>query len=130
MALFFDQQWFTQRLEALGRSPNELAEAMGLPVIELAAIWKDQRELTPDDVRAMAAFLDAPIEDVASHAGVSTPMPVEADGPANPDLGAVLARLDDMAHRLEKLERVVGDIKTLVLETRFSDDPSGPRDDT
>lgn len=121
MALFFDQQWFSGRLAELGRTPNELAEAMGLPLVDLAAIWKDQRELSPDEVRSMAVFLETPVEDVATHAGVSTPIP--PDTHSIPDLGdatAVLARLDDIAHRLEKLERAVADVKSLVLETRFA----------
>ncbi|MGD1933868.1 MAG: hypothetical protein ACFB0Z_05045 [Candidatus Phaeomarinobacter sp.] len=121
MALFFDQKWFTDRLNDMGRTPNDLAEAIDLPLIELAAVWKDQRELSVEEVRAMAQFLKAPVEEVASRAGVSTPIPREAaaDSGAGADLASVLERLDEMAHRLDRLERAVGDIKALLLDERF-----------
>jgi len=123
MALFFDQAWFTNRLNELGKTPNDLAEAMNLPLIDLAAVWKDQRELSVDEVRAMAAFLDTPVEDVASHAGISTPVPratSDVPAPEGADLGPVLDRLDEMAHRLDRLERMVGDIKALLLDQRLT----------
>ena len=132
MALFFDQKWFTDRLNDMGRTPNDLAEAMAIPLIELAAVWKDQRELSVDEVRAMAKFLKSPVEEVASRAGVSTPIPSESgdapDGESN--LGTVLERLDEMTHRLDRMERAVGDIKALLLDHRLNgrlngDAPSG-----
>ncbi len=127
MALFFDQKWFTDRLNDMGRTPNDLAEAMAIPLIELAAVWKDQRELSVDEVRAMAQFLKFPVEEVASRAGVSTPIPSEPgqapDGER--DLGAVLERLNEMTHRLDRMERVVGDIKALLLDHRLNGQPNG-----
>lgn len=124
MALFFDQKWFTDRLNDMGRTPNDLADAIGMPLIELAAVWKDQRELSVDEVRGMAAFLKAPVEEVASRAGVSTPIPSEPGetGAGGSDLAPVLERLDEMAHRLDRLERAVGDIKALLLDTRLNGD--------
>lgn len=115
MALFFDQTWFTQRLKDVGRTPNELAEAMGLPLTELAAVWKDQRELSAGEVRAMAAVLEAPVAEVASRAGISTPVPAE---PAEGGNAAIHARLDDIVTRLERLERAVADVKALALDLR------------
>ena len=123
MALFFDQRWFTDRLNALGKTPNGLAEAMGIPLIDLAAVWKDQRELSVEEVRAMAEFLDAPEQDVASHAGISTPIPVDEGADGTPDTeqpNAVLARLDRMDARLERLERMVGDVHALLMEERLA----------
>jgi len=127
MALFFDQKWFTDRLNDMGRTPNDLAEAMAIPLIELAAVWKDQRELSVDEVRAMAQFLKAPIEEVASRAGVSTPIPSDpGEGSAEGgDLAAVLERLDEMTHRLDRLERAVGDIKALLLDHRLGERLNG-----
>lgn len=121
MALFFDQKWFTERLNDLGRTPNELAEAMNLPLMDLAAVWKDQRELSVEDVRAMAEFLRAPVEEVASHAGISTPIPSVPLAPSDEhgdaaDLTQVVTRLDEMSHRLDRLERSISDIKALLLD--------------
>lgn len=123
MALFFDQKWFTDRLNALGKTPNGLAEAMGMPLIDLAAVWKDQRELSVEEVRAMAGFLEAPMQDVASHAGISTPIPVDenADGDSDKEqTNALLGRLDRMDARLERLERMMGDIHALLMEQRLA----------
>lgn len=123
MALFFDQRWFTDRLNELGKTPNGLAEAMGIELIDLAAVWKDQRELSVAEVRAMAAYLDAPVADVASRAGISTPIPEDAcDAPAaaGEASGALLVRLDDMDARLARLERIVGDVHALLMEQRLA----------
>jgi len=120
VALFFDQQWFTRRLEEVGRTPNDLARAMDIPLIDLAAVWKDQRELSADEVRAMAAVLDAPVADVAAHAGIATPIPTPAPDSGMADMDtqtmvAVVTRLDAIARRLDALERAVGDIKSLIM---------------
>lgn len=114
MALFFDQTWFNRRLEAVGRTPGDLAEAMGIPLIDLAAVWKDQRELSPAEVRAMARLLQQPVAEVAARAGISTPVPADEAGTgAMPDSNAVLHRLDDIVARLDRLERAVADVKAL-----------------
>lgn len=128
MALFFDQAWFKQKLEEAGRTPQDLADAMGIPLIDLAAVWKDQRELSASEVRAMARVLGQPVAEVASRAGISTPVPEEAgpgDGEAGAEdaardaaLGRILSRLDDMDTRLSRLERAVADVKALVLDLR------------
>ena len=119
MALFFDQTWFAERLKDVGRTPNDLAEAMGIALIDLAAVWKDQRELSPAEVRAMAQVLRQPVAEVASRAGIATPVPGEAVEAAveaaagMPDLAAVMARLDDIAARLERLERAVNKVTAM-----------------
>lgn len=127
MALFFDQTWFTEQLKRVGRTPNDLAQAMGIELIDLAAVWKDQRELSPAEVRAMAAVLRQPVAEVASRAGISTPVPdappggsSEGDGSGggNADLSAILARLDELSARLDRLERAVADVKALALDMR------------
>ncbi|TNE36047.1 MAG: DNA-binding protein [Alphaproteobacteria bacterium] len=102
MALFFDQVWFDERLKALGLSHEALAAEMGLPLGELAAIWKDQRELTPEDVAVMADVLLAEASEVAKRAGVSTPSggPPAAAHPG--DLAARVAALEARVAELEK----------------------------
>jgi plasmid maintenance system antidote protein VapI len=75
MALFFDAEWFDARLAAVGLSREMLAAALGLTPDDLALLWKDQRELSEQEVRMIAAVIGAAPEDVALHAGVSTPVP-------------------------------------------------------
>lgn len=115
MALFFDQDWFDQRLSAVDRTHDDVAALLRLSSIQVAEIWKDQREMLPHEVSALAKFLDATPEEVADHAGVSTPVPSQ---PSEVDLSAVLARLDEMNGRLVRVERALVDLKSLVLEQR------------
>ncbi len=115
MALFFDQDWFDQQLKALNRNHEDVAALLRLSSMQVAEIWKDQRELLPHEVAALAKFLDKTPADVADHAGVSTPVPMESEGA---DLAAVLVRLDEMSGRLDRVERALVDLKTLVLELR------------
>lgn len=115
MALFFDQDWFDEQLASLGRTREDIADLLSLSATQVGEIWKDQRELLPHEVSALARFLGETPAEVADHAGVSTPVPAM---PSAPDLAAVLSRLDEMNGRLERVERALVDLKTLVLEQR------------
>jgi len=101
MALFFDGEWFEARLSAVHLTRADLARALGLDETEIAEVWKDQRELSARDVALIAALLNVPAEDVARHAGISTPVP---KGDA----------ISDIARRLERVERMLEDIKSLL----------------
>ncbi len=92
MALFFDGEWFDARLAAAHLSRADVARALGVSDQALAEIWKDQRELSAADVSILAALLAATPQDVAKHAGISTPVP------------KVQPTLADLAARLEKVE--------------------------
>lgn len=81
MALFFDQAWFDQQLENVGKTHNDLAHALNLPLEDLVAIWKDQREISPGEVDVIAAFLSADPTETAKRSGVSTPRPDIGDEP-------------------------------------------------
>lgn len=107
MALFFDQVWFDERLKTLGLSHENLAAEMGLAMTELAAIWKDQRELTPEDVAIMADVLLAEAAEVAKRAGVST-RAAEAAEAAAPGLD-LEARLKALEARVAALEKRLAD---------------------
>ncbi len=115
MALFFDQDWFDEQLASLGRTQSDVADLLDLSVTQVGEIWKDQRELLPHEVSALASFLGEAPADIAEHAGVSTPVP---SVPGSADLAAVLGQLDEMNGRLERVERALIDLKTLVLEQR------------
>ena len=104
MALFFDSQWFDARLAAAGLSRANLAAALGLTEDQLADVWKDQRELTADNVRMLGVLLAATPAEIASRAGVSTPVPKEAP-----------PGLAELAQRLARVEDALAEIKALVL---------------
>lgn len=113
MALFFDQDWFDQQLQSIARTHGDVAALLHLSPVQVAEIWKDQRELLPHEVGALAKFLNTTPAQVADHAGVSTPVPGELD---DADLSSVVKRLDEMNGRLDRIERALVDLKSLVLE--------------
>jgi|ERR1700722_13273536 transcriptional regulator with XRE-family HTH domain len=112
MALFFDSAWFDARLAAVHLSRVDLARALGISETGIAEIWKDQRELSARDVAIIAALLGAPAEDVATHAGISTPVPQPADAnDASPSLTALSERLDRVERLLIELKELLPDPK-------------------
>lgn len=108
MALFFDSQWFDARLKALGLDRAAVAAALGLNAEQIAEVWKDQRELSANDVRILSALLAAPPQEIASRAGVSTPVP-------KPPAADALA---EFGERLARVERSLAEIKALILDLR------------
>lgn len=113
MALFFDAEWFDQKLEACNRTRQELAEQLGISPRELGELWKDQRELKSHEVLAIARVLGVTPREVADHAGVSTPVP---QVPA--DAADIAVKLEEMNGRLTKLERMMVELKTLLIESK------------
>lgn len=107
MALFFDSDWFDARLAKAGLTRADAAQALGLNDIQLAELWKDQRELRAQDVRILAALLAETPEDVATRAGVSTPRP-RTDGRdletrvtrVEIELAAMRSELNDLKEKL------------------------------
>ena len=135
MALFFDQEWFEARLAEAGLSRDTVAAALGLSAEEVGEIWKDQRELTGDEVSILSALLGQPIEDVVNHAGIATPQPgmsrpfAPGSGgrhvaPSAPDAAPsseiphVIERLDALDARMAGLERAVAELATLLRNMR------------
>jgi transcriptional regulator with XRE-family HTH domain len=113
MALFFDQQWFNERLAAAGLSRAELARALGLDEAQLEELWKDQREVRERDVRMLALLLRASEKEIRTRAGVQGP-PVGAErraearrATAAPEGEAVEARLDRIEARLAAIEKLL-----------------------
>ncbi len=94
MALFFDSEWFDARLAAAGLRRADVAAALGLDAEQIAEVWKDQREVTADDVRVLSALLAAPPTEIASRAGISTPVPKDAPVDGLAELNARLVRID------------------------------------
>lgn len=110
MALFFDQAWFDARLKERGLAQEDVARALQISAQDVAELWKDQRELRAHEVAALAKFLNVPASEVAVRAGVSTPTPRAS--------GDVHARLDEMSDRLQRIERMIVELKTLILTPR------------
>lgn len=116
MALFFDQDWFDGKLKAKGRTRDDVAASLRISRSEVDEIFKDQRELSPNEVTMLARLLGEPPSDVVSRAGIATPMP--AAPASSSDNAAVLARLEEMDQRLIRIERAVADLQSLILATR------------
>jgi hypothetical protein len=101
MALFFDVAWFDERLASLGLSRANLAAALGLTDENMNEIWKDQRELSAREVAILAHLLGTTGETVATHAGVSTPVPrAPESGQALTEIEARLARIEGLLAEL------------------------------
>ena len=79
MALFFDRQWFEEKLAERGLNQRILAAAASMSEAELALAFKDQRELSAEEVGIFADLLGVPPAEIAERAGVSTPVPGQAD---------------------------------------------------
>jgi len=115
MALFFDSEWFDARLAAKGLTRGDVARALDIDAHAVAELWKDQRELSTRDVRALAELLGVAAAEIADRAGVSTPVPLET--PADPS-----AALVELSERVARIERLLLELKSLMLDLR------GPRE--
>ncbi|CAM9553066.1 unnamed protein product [Phaeothamnion confervicola] len=113
MALFFDQEWFDAKLNARGLNRLALAAILGISAAELDAMWKDQREISAREVALLAEMLGVTMAEIAARGGASTPIP-KAEG----DMGEVLARLDALDARMQKLERGQADLMALALTAK------------
>ncbi|MEG9861634.1 MAG: helix-turn-helix transcriptional regulator [Parvularculales bacterium] len=120
MALFFDQSWFDEKLQAHHLTRDDVARALGLSPTEIEEMWKDQRELMTREVSVLAALLNVPPEDVADRAGIATPVPVV--GGSAGDTAELAQSLDDIRRRLGRLEYNLEEIKSLL-----QDNPPSPR---
>ena len=113
MALFFDAEWFDAKLQARGTTRQALADQLVLTMNELGELWKDQRELKSREVLAIARFLGATPQEIANRAGISTPVPQ-----VPVDAAETAAKLEELNGRLIKLERMMVELKTLLLERK------------
>lgn len=102
MALFFDAEWFDARLGERGLSRRVLAAAAGMAEADLALVFKDQRELSAGEVAAFAELLGVAAGEVASRAGISTPVPGR---------DSALERLGALERRVAALEAEVARLR-------------------
>ena len=102
MALFFDADWFDARLGERGLSREIMAAAAGMSPADLALVFKDQREISAWEVAVFAELLGVPADQVASRAGVSTPVPGET---------AAERRIAALEQRVAALEAEIAALK-------------------
>lgn len=98
MALFFDKAWFDAQLAARALDRAALAASAGMSAEDLELAYKDQRELSPTEVRAFAALLGVDLQEAARRCGVSTR--VESGD-----------RLDQFEDRLDRVETWIADFE-------------------
>jgi hypothetical protein len=110
MALFFDQAWFDAQLKAAGATRDDVAKLLKLTQDQVTELWKDQRELRAAEVATFARLFQVGAAEVAKRAGISTPVPDES--------GTVEQRLSEMNERLTRIERMIVELKTLILTPR------------
>ncbi|MEP7210486.1 MAG: helix-turn-helix transcriptional regulator [Alphaproteobacteria bacterium] len=73
MGIFFDQDWFDDRLKASGLTRGSLALAAGMSVDEVDMVFRDQRELDKGEIWAFARVLSVDPVEVASRSGAADP---------------------------------------------------------
>jgi len=102
MALFFDQAWFDAQLSERGLSRTVMAAAAGMSEADLTLVFKDQRELSGEEVGIFAELLGVEAAEIARHAGVSTPVPGNG---AEARLTALERRVTALEAELARLRR-------------------------
>ncbi|MGZ6049772.1 MAG: helix-turn-helix domain-containing protein [Phenylobacterium sp.] len=103
MALFFDAEWFDERLAERGLTREVMGAAAGLSAAELALVFKDQREISAADVAVFAELLGVTSAELANRAGISTPVPGQIAGTD--------AKLAALERRVAALEAEVARLK-------------------
>ncbi len=73
MGIFFDQEWFDERLRTSGQTKGALAQAAGMSLDEVEMVFRDQRELEDGEVVAFARVLSADPAEVANRSGAPEP---------------------------------------------------------
>ena len=93
MALFFNQDWFAARMRAHHLTPDTVARALGLSAAQWRAVTRDQRELRPREVQALAQLLGASPQEIATEAGIGTARPPALPPPVEARFRALEARV-------------------------------------
>jgi hypothetical protein len=117
MGIFFDQDWFDDRLKSSGLTRAAMAQAAGMTIDEIEMVFSDRRELEGAEVHAIARFLSVDPREVADKSGVADPgalasapvMKPSRGGEAGPATGFVVTRevIAGIHERLDRLERLL-----------------------
>lgn len=111
MALFFDQTWFDAKLAAVGASREDVGRLLHLTHEQINELWKDQRELTAQNVAQLARFLNTSPAEIALRGGISTPLPRDDKG--------LDERFDQLETKISRVEALLLELKLLV-QSRLS----------
>jgi len=117
MGIFFDQDWFDDRLKAAGLTRASLAQAAGMTIDEVEMVFADRRELEGSEVHAIARMLATDAQEVAMRSGAADPgmlasTPVMRSAPRNEPsapVGFVVTRevIAGLHERMDRLERMI-----------------------
>ncbi len=113
MALFFDHDWFDNRLSSLGQSREAMAGSAGMTPDEIDMVFDDRRQPSVSEIRAFAEFLGAAPDMVAQYCGVSDLNLEEAreqsagQGAQSADIIMSREALAGIHERLDRLERLL-----------------------
>lgn len=119
MALFFDQSWFDGKLSEKHLSRDDVAAVLRVTREAVDEIFKDQRELSTNQVTMLARLLGEPLTEVVSRAGIATPMPASATRSGeDPSVTTLIAKIEGLDERLTRIERAIADLQSLIIATR------------
>ena len=113
MAIFFDQEWFDDRLGALGKTRDQMAVAADMSPDEIDLVFDDRRAVTVSEVEAFADFLSVAPHIAAKHCGIADlGLEVQRErlngqGPQSPDVVLSREALAGIHERLDRLERLL-----------------------
>jgi hypothetical protein len=115
MGIFFDQDWFDDRLKAAGLTHAAMAQAAGMTIDEVDMVFRDQRELEGAEVHAIARILSADPREVANRAGVADPgaapkpimRPERGGGLQAPEFVVTREVIAGLHERIDRLERLI-----------------------
>ena len=111
MALFFDQDWFETKMKEAGVTHETLAEAAGLTLQELVAVYKDQMIVSAGMVKGFARCLEVETDEVAKRCGIATP-DCDLSGTLQHDRDLILTRLESLENQVAWLTAELAELKT------------------
>ncbi len=112
MGLFFDHDWFDERLKAAGLTRAHMAQAAGMTADEVEMVFRDQRELGGQEVQAIARVLRADPKEVANRSGAADAGEgLEPFGrgrsAAEPEFVVTREVIAGLHERMDRLERLI-----------------------
>ncbi|WP_018995690.1 hypothetical protein [Hirschia maritima] len=113
MALFFDYEWFDDRLKSLGLGRDSLARNSGMTVDEIDMIFDDRRAISVSEIHSFADTLSVNPEIIAKYCGVSdlaleTRIQETAGGPESGiETGVSREMIMGLHERIDRVEQLL-----------------------